>query len=134
MEQSSKERVAKKETTDEATDVRLEHWGRGTELNGDKDAGLEKHVEAPDDAEPSYTEVAAFEKPSQGMGNECQPGQFTCLGQTPSFINWDGYCELCGGHLRNCWDKNISASGLVKCKGKTCQYDTLLEVSLDMDH
>ena len=48
MEQSSKERVAKKETTDEATDVGLEHWGRGAELNGDQVAGLEQHVEAPE--------------------------------------------------------------------------------------
>ena len=34
-------KVARKETTDEATDVGLEHWGRGAELNGDQVAGLE---------------------------------------------------------------------------------------------
>ena len=55
MEKSSNARVARKETTDEATDVRLEHWGRGAELIGDKVAGLEKHVEAPEyDAEEEY--------------------------------------------------------------------------------
>ena len=42
MEKSSSARVARKETTDEATDVGLEHWGRGqssmvTRLLGWKD-------------------------------------------------------------------------------------------------
>ena len=55
MEKSSNARVARKETTDEATDVRSEHWGRGAELIGDKVAGLEKHVEAPEyDTEGKY--------------------------------------------------------------------------------
>ena len=41
MEKSSNTRVAREETTDEATDVSSEHWGRGAELNGDQVAGLE---------------------------------------------------------------------------------------------
>ena len=61
--------------------------------------------------------------------DECQFGQFICLGQTPSFVNWHGYCELCKGHFRGCWDKNQVA----ECKGETCKYYTLLEASLDTD-
>ena len=55
MGRSSNTRVTREETTDEATDVSLEHWGRGAELIGDKAAGSEQHVEAPEyDTEGEY--------------------------------------------------------------------------------
>ena len=121
MGKSRNERVARKETTDEATDVSLEHWGRGPELNGDQVAGLEKHVEATEyDTEGEYDtdtdESDSYSLASLDTG-ECRPGQFICLGQTPSFINWHGYCELCKGHFRGCWDNRLP-----DCKGEKCQY------------
>ena len=62
MEESSSAKVARKETTDEATDVSLEHWGRGAELIGDQVAGLEKHVEATDVVEESGGAKSSREK------------------------------------------------------------------------
>ena len=47
MEKSSKERVARKETTDKAPDD--VHWRRVAELIGDQVTGLDRHAKAPDD-------------------------------------------------------------------------------------
>ena len=69
MEKSSNARVDKEETPDEATDVRLEHWGRGAELVGDKVAGLGKHVEATDVVEESSWPEVAKGKVSFECGN-----------------------------------------------------------------
>ena len=55
MGKSSNARVARKETTDKAPDDG--HWGRVAELIGDQVTGLDRHVEAPDDAEPSYVDT-----------------------------------------------------------------------------
>ena len=62
-------KVARKETTDEAADVSLEHWGRGAELNGDQVAGLGKHVEATDVVEESSGEEVAKGRVSFECGN-----------------------------------------------------------------
>ena len=45
-------------------------------------------------------QVGEYDTDTGDMGNECRPGQFTCLGRIPSFVNWHGYCELCKGHFR----------------------------------
>ena len=123
-EQSSKERVARKEKTAEVPNYL--NWGREADLSGDKVTGLEEHVEA-----TNVVEVTA-KKPSNGDQatdhdrtlweasldtGECQPGQY------------------CLGRARGCF-------------GETCQYDTdtvdnyqgnynarsVLEASLDTDH
>ena len=83
-EQSSKERVAREETTAEATDVSLEHWGRGAELHGDQVAGLGKYVEA--------TEVTA-ENPTKDLEGKCQHGVFRCIGQFPEQER--RWCQVC---------------------------------------
>ena len=57
------------EITDEATDVGLEHWGRGAELIGDQVTGLEKHVEATDVVEESSGAEVAKGRVSLECGN-----------------------------------------------------------------
>merc|ERR1712030_14032 len=54
-------KVARKETTDKATDVSLEHWGRGAELNGDQVAGSGRYVEAPDGGHWGQVEKSSCE-------------------------------------------------------------------------
>ena len=76
METTRSARIARKETPDEATDVSLEHWGRGAELVGDQVTRLERHVESHEDVEESSGAEVAAEKPSQDLEGKCQPGQF----------------------------------------------------------
>ena len=97
-------RVARKETTDEATDVSLEHWGRGAELVGDQVTRL----------------------------GGCQVGQFNCLGQAPEWDTADSSCEVCYNHYDSCLKKRLVmwCQGEMKgyddmwCLGEVCQYDT----------
>ena len=140
------------------------NWGRAAEIIGNKVAGLERHVEAPDDAEPSHTEVATPERPSQdarvarkettdeatdvslehwGRGAElvgdqvtrlggCQVGQFNCLGQAPEWDTADSSCEVCYNHFDSCLKKRLVVwcQGEMKgyddmrCLGEVCQFDT----------
>ena len=125
MKKSSNTRVAREETTDEATDVSLEHRGRGAELVGDQVAGLEEHVEATD-----VVEVTA-EKPSKDLEGKCQPGQFLCLGQLPGQCR--RWCQVCDDHYFGTdghdfdTDDHYSSTDDhyfgTECRGETCQYD-----------
>ena len=120
VEQSSKERVAKKETTDEATDVGLEHWGRGAELNGDQVAGLEQHVEAPEydtDVEESSGAEVAAEKPSQDLGT--LSSGITARRKELEAVQEDT------DHYGGCWEESEP------CQGKVCRYDPEGEYDTD---
>ena len=51
MGRPSNTRVTREETTDEATDVSLEHWGRVAKPSGVKVPGADSPEEAPDDGQ-----------------------------------------------------------------------------------
>ena len=57
---------------------------------------------------------------------ECQPGQFTCLGQTPSLENQENWCDLCLGHFLGCWYEREP------CQGEVCRDEAADEVCQDM--
>ena len=101
MEKPSNARVARKETTDEATDVSLEHWGRGAELVGDQVTRL----------------------------GGCQVGQFNCLGQVPEWDTADSVCynhfDSCLKKRLVVWCQGeMKGYDDMRCLGEVCQFDT----------
>ena len=80
----------------------------------DEESGGQTHVETDQDVVRIPPEDMHTQAEVNGQEGGCQLGQFTCLGQTPSFVNYHSYCELCSGHFRGCWDK------FGQCQGEMC--------------
>ena len=123
-EKSSKERVAREETPDKAPNYT--NWGRVEEIIGDQVAGLERYVEAPDDAEPSHTEVATSERPMK-MGCERDGCQYVTKEYEPAVA-----MELLKLHDKNQHTQAMGGStterrcqvGQLTCLGQKTDWDT----------
>ena len=97
MGRSSNTRVTREETTDKATDVSLEHWGRGAELVGDKVAGLEKHVEAPEyDTEGEYDTDTDVSDSYSLASLDAKVARKETTAEVPNYLNWGRMAELSG--------------------------------------